>query len=79
MDDIMTPETTDNGAKEPRTIKLQMGSGPEWNAPVSIIRALLTSAWAENPVFMGRHLLAAMTGELPTRAGRRRNGDGGEQ
>jgi hypothetical protein len=58
-------ETTDNGVKEPRTIRMKFGNGPEWAVPVDVIRALLASTWDENPEFMGRHLQGALTGTMP--------------
>jgi hypothetical protein len=67
-------ETTDNGVKEPRTIRMKFGNGPEWAVPVDVIRAVLTSTWQENPAFMGRHLQGALTGEMP-KSGRRGSGN----
>jgi hypothetical protein len=73
------PETTDNGVKEPRTIRMKFGNGPEWAVPVDVIRAVFASTWHENPAFMGRHLQAALTGETPkTRRGRGNGGGDGE-
>jgi hypothetical protein len=69
------PEITDNGVKEPRTIRMKFGNGPEWAVPVDVIRAVLYSAWDENSAFMGRHLQAALTGEMP-KGGRRGSGTG---
>jgi len=79
MTETYAPETTDNGVREPKKIRHKFGNGPSWDVPVDVIRALLDSAWAENPGFMGRHLQAALTGEMPKRTGRRRNGDGDGQ
>jgi hypothetical protein len=73
------PDQSENGAKEPRTIRMKFGNGPEWSVPVDVIKAVLTSTWGENREFMGRHLQAALTGEMPKRGRARRSGDGGEQ
>lgn len=79
MTEAWAPEQTDNGVKEQKTIRMKFGNGPEWAVPVDVIKALLRSTWDENAEFMGRHLQAALTGEMPKRGRGRRNGDGGEQ
>jgi len=65
MTDMMAPEVPADGAREPKTIKIKLGTGPQWNAPVDLIRAMLESMSADNPAFVGRHLQAAFMGTMP--------------
>ena len=74
MTETYTPETADNGVKEPRKIRHKFGNGPSWDVPVDVIKSVLDSAWNENPAFMGRHLQAALTGEMPKGGRPKRNG-----
>ena len=76
MTEPYAPEAPET-AKEIRKIRHKFGNGPSWDVPVDVIKALLDSAWHENPEFMGRHLQGALTGELPRTRRARRNGDGG--
>jgi hypothetical protein len=76
-DTFGAPERADQ-AKEPRTIRVKLGTGREWSAPVEVITAMLASMSVDNPSFVGRHLQAALMGEMPPAGRQRRTGQAGE-
>ena len=73
------PEAPDSGTKDAKVVRVKLGTGREWSAPVDIVRAMLESMSRENPDFVGRHLQGALMGEMPKGRRARRNGDGGAE
>jgi hypothetical protein len=78
MSDTYQPTSGTEQAKEPRTIRVKLGTGREWSAPVEVITAMLASMSVDNPSFVGRHLQAALMGEMPPAGRQRRTGQAGE-
>lgn len=76
MDGTPSPQTGADQAREPRTIRVKLGTGREWSAPVEVITAMLASMSAENPALVGRHLQGALMGEIPRAAHSRRTKPG---
>jgi hypothetical protein len=57
------PDVNGQAAKEPKTIRVRLGTGPEWPCPVEIVKAMLESLSAANPKLVGQHLQAALMGQ----------------
>ena len=68
----MEPEVTaGNGHQDIKFLTVTLRSGKPWKMPDYVARAILESLARDEPVKFGRHLQAALMGDMPAAPGRR--------
>jgi hypothetical protein len=70
---MTTPAT--EPAADIKHLRVKLRSAPEWNMPAGVARALIESMAQDSPALFGRHLQAALMGEMPSSPGRKRGSD----
>ena len=71
----MDEATAGNGHQDVRVIRVKLRAAPEWAMPAEVARKLIETLARDEPVKFGRHLQAALMGDMPDQPGRKRAGE----